>query len=89
MAYLLLLRMVLLVWITVINNSHKVKVSDGAKKIFVSFLQFASLAAGMSIPWPENYVGLFAYKVWRPQLERNLWMHVVQCHQSRCFQLHT
>ena len=51
--------MVLLVWITVINNSHKVKVSDGAKKIFVSFLQFASLAAGMSIPWPENYVGLF------------------------------
>ena len=51
--------LVFLVWTTVIKRGGAVRVSDGVKKIFISFLQLTSLATTMNIPWPTNYRNLF------------------------------
>ena len=48
-----------LVWTTVIKRGGAIRTSDGAKKIFLSFLQLTSLATTMNIPWPQNYLTLF------------------------------
>ena len=49
----------ILVWTTVIKRGGAIRVSDGVKKIFISFLQLTSLATTMNIPWPTNYRNLF------------------------------
>eukprot|EP00944_MAST-04C_sp_MAST-4C-sp1_P005340 g5340.t1 len=57
--FALLSCLVFLVWSTVIKRGGAFKASDGAKKIFISFLQLTSLSMTMDIPWPANYVGIF------------------------------
>ncbi len=58
-AVLILLLLLFFIWSTVIKRGGAVRVSDGAKKIFISFLQLAALASTMNIPWPEGYFELF------------------------------
>ena len=48
-----------LVWSTVIKRGGAFEASDGAKKIFISYLQLATLATTMDIPWPGNYLAVF------------------------------
>ena len=48
-----------LVWSTVIQRGGAFESSDGAKKVYLSYLQTAALSATMSIPWPADYIGLF------------------------------
>ena len=48
-----------LVWSTVIKRGGAFGASDGAKKIFISYLQLATLATTMDIPWPGNYLAVF------------------------------
>ena len=55
----LLICLVFLVWSTVIKRGGAFKASDGAKKIFISFLQLGALSTTMSIDWPANYIDLF------------------------------
>ncbi|SVC80233.1 uncharacterized protein METZ01_LOCUS333087, partial [marine metagenome] len=55
----LLICLVFLVWSTVIKRGGAFKASDGAKKIFISFLQLGALCTTMSIDWPANYIDLF------------------------------
>ena len=61
-ALLILLLLLFFIWSTVIKRGGAFRVSDGAKKIFVSFLQLAALASTMNIPWPEGYFELFKMK---------------------------
>ena len=49
----------LLIWLTVIKRGGSFQTSDGAKKIFISYLQLAALATSMDIPWPGNCISLF------------------------------
>ena len=58
-AVLILLLLLFFIWSTVVKRGGAFRVSDGAKKIFVSFLQLAALASTMNIPWPEGYFELF------------------------------
>ena len=47
------------VYSTVVKRRGQFDNSDGAKKIFISYLQLAGLAASMKIPWPTDYITLF------------------------------
>lgn len=51
-----------LVYSSVVKRKGQFGNSDGAKKIFISYLQLAGLATTMKIPWPTNYVALFRTK---------------------------
>ena len=57
--FMLLLCLLFLVWTTVVKRGGAFKNSDGAKKIFISFLQLAALSTTMQIPWPGNYLAVF------------------------------
>ena len=54
--------LVFLVWSTVVKRGGSFRISNGVKKIFISFLQLASLSSTMNIPWPANYLSLFRFQ---------------------------
>ena len=55
----LLFCLAFLVWFTVIKRGGTFKTSEGAKKIFISYLQLTALSMTMDIPWPANFIGVF------------------------------
>ena len=55
----ILLVLFLLVYSTVVKRGGAFDSSDGARKIFISYLQLAGLATTMKIPWPVDYRTLF------------------------------
>eukprot|EP00942_MAST-04A_sp_MAST-4A-sp1_P003259 g3259.t1 len=42
-----------------ISNRRIIKLSDGVKKIAINYLQFATLASHLDIPWTDSLKGLF------------------------------
>ena len=56
---MILLVLFLLVYSTVVKRGGAFESSDGARKIFISYLQLAALATTMKISWPVNYLTLF------------------------------
>ncbi len=53
---------IFLVWSTVVKRlgtQGTFHESDGAKKIFISYLQLTASVTAMDIPWPANYVAVF------------------------------
>ena len=56
---MILLVLFLLVYSTVVKRGGAFESSDGARKIFISYLQLSSLATTMKIPWPVDYRTLF------------------------------
>jgi hypothetical protein len=58
----LLALVVFLVWTTVIQRGGKSEVSDGIKKVFLSFWQLTCLFMSMNIPWPHTYLHLFEWQ---------------------------
>ena len=55
----ILLILFLLVYSTIVKRGGAFDSSDGARKVFISYLQLAGLATTMKIPWPVDYVTLF------------------------------
>eukprot|EP00945_MAST-04E_sp_MAST-4E-sp1_P006174 g6174.t1 len=56
---MILLVLFLLVYSTVVKRGGAFESSDGARKIFISYLQLSSLATTMKIAWPVDYMTLF------------------------------